>query len=317
MPLPERPIACIFLLKPDQLQPEIACSPKRQKALLSAILIVGLLSSGAIIFLSLPPDKSLDEVAILVLPLRQLYRVMLWTSAGASTHLPFITGTQTWTVYELPTDLVRLDAATISVDTDPKGMLKLGHSKDHRPDSPQFKVMMASLDPFALPFATLIVAGNSADDPLYLPAIAQVRKSIEKKGLLYVGDCKMSSLQTRHGIASGEDFYLSPLSAVQMLPEQLAIRFQPVLEGKRKLQEIWRTDSNGERILIAEGDEWVETCEQGDFRWQERRHLIRSVAFRRSASHALDYHLSAACQEIRKLGDHGKGKRPPRTPEAF
>lgn len=224
---------------------------------------------------------------------------------------------RTLTVYELPTDLVRLDATTITVDTDPRGLMMIGHSKDHRPDAPQVKVMMASLDPLAMPLVTQIVAGNSADDPLYLPAVEQVRASLQKRGLLYVGDCKMASLQTRRGIAAGEDFYLCPLSAVQMPAEQLESRFQPVLEGEQELLPILRPDQNGEMKLIAEGFEWVETQEQDGFCWQERRLLIRSVTYRNAASHSLDNHLSQACQQIRKLGDHGKGKRPPAHPEAF
>lgn len=224
---------------------------------------------------------------------------------------------QTITVFELPTDLVRLDATTITVDTDPRGLLKIGHSKDHRPDAPQVKLMMASLDPLAMPLVTQIVAGNSADDPLYLPAVEQVRSSLKKTGLLYVGDCKMASLQTRKGIAAGGDFYLCPLSAVQMPQEQLKSRFQPVLEGEQELLPIYRPDQHGEMKLIAEGFEWVENQQQDGFSWQERRLLIRSVAYRDVASRSLDNHLSKACQEIRKLGDRGKGKRPPSNPEAL
>lgn len=224
---------------------------------------------------------------------------------------------QTITVFELPTNLVRLDATTVPVDTDPRGLLKRGHSKDHRPDAPQVKIMMASLDPLAMPLVTQIVAGNSADDPLYLPAVEAVRASLNKRGLLYVGDCKMASLQTRKGIAAGDDFYLCPLSAVQMPPEQLACRFQAVLEGEQQLHGIWRPDQNGERKLLAEGFEWVQTQQQDGFCWSERFLLIRSVAYREAASRSLDTHLSKACQEIRKLGDCGKGKRPPRDPEAF
>ena len=98
---------------------------------------------------------------------------------------------QTITVFELPTDLVRLDATTITVDTDPRGLLRMGHSKDHRPDAPQVKVMMASLDPLAMPLVTQVVAGNSADDPLYLPAVEAVRASIKK-------DRKSTRLNSSH-----------------------------------------------------------------------------------------------------------------------
>jgi amphi-Trp domain-containing protein len=41
------------------------------------------------------------------------------------------------------------------------------------------------------------VAGNTADDPLYVPAVDRVLQIIEGIGLLFVGDCKMSALDTR------------------------------------------------------------------------------------------------------------------------
>src|SRR6266699_3458198 len=58
-------------------------------------------------------------------------------------------------VYDLGADCVRLDATTASsygaVTED--GLLQLGHSKDHRPDLPQLKVMLATLDPLGMPIA--------------------------------------------------------------------------------------------------------------------------------------------------------------------
>ena len=53
----------------------------------------------------------------------------------------------------------------------PEGLFQLGHSKDHRPDLPQVKIAMAVLDPLGLPLTTTVVAGQTADDPLYLPEI--------------------------------------------------------------------------------------------------------------------------------------------------
>ena len=41
------------------------------------------------------------------------------------------------------------------------------------------------------------VSGETADDPLYVPAIKQVRDSLDVSGLLYVGDSKMAALATR------------------------------------------------------------------------------------------------------------------------
>ena len=71
------------------------------------------------------------------------------------------------------------------------GLFQLGNSKDHRPDFPHLKVMQAALDPLGMPLATLVASGETADDPLYIPAIRQVRAGLGRPGLLYVGDCKL------------------------------------------------------------------------------------------------------------------------------
>lgn len=47
----------------------------------------------------------------------------------------------------------------------------MGHSKDHRPDLAQVKIMLATLDPLGWTEATQVVEGNKADDPLYEPII--------------------------------------------------------------------------------------------------------------------------------------------------
>jgi transposase len=75
--------------------------------------------------------------------------------------------------YSLPTERVRLDSTSVTVyhDTrDPQSLLQRGHSKDHRPDLPQFKAMLASLDPLGMPLCAQMIAGNRADDGLYVPA---------------------------------------------------------------------------------------------------------------------------------------------------
>ena len=42
---------------------------------------------------------------------------------------------------------------------------------------PFLKVPIAALDPLGLPLVTTVVAGNTADDPLYVPVIARVQQS--------------------------------------------------------------------------------------------------------------------------------------------
>ncbi|MEM7127674.1 MAG: DUF4277 domain-containing protein [Chloroflexota bacterium] len=81
-------------------------------------------------------------------------------------------------VYDLSVEHIRLDTTTVSGhwQVTESGLFQYGHSKDHRPDLPQLKVMLASLDPLGMPLATQVVSGNRADDPFYLLAIAEVQK---------------------------------------------------------------------------------------------------------------------------------------------
>jgi transposase len=214
-------------------------------------------------------------------------------------------------VYALPTKVVRLDATTVSLDTDADGLFQLGHSKDHRPDLPQVKMMLATLDPLALPLCTQIVAGNSADDPLYLPAVRAVKKSLDKQGLLFVGDCKMAARDTRAEIASGQDFYLCPLSLLQMPPEEIAAYLQPVLEERQALFRVERSHADGQIELLATGYEWRQPQEAEGFCWQERRLLVRSLAYAQAAERGLDSRLASAQQAILQLCLRGKGRQPP------
>jgi len=123
-------------------------------------------------------------------------------------------GQQSMQVYELIPERVHVDSTSASLYHTPEGksMVEYGHSKDHRPDLAQFKVMMSSLAPMGLPLATLVVPGNQADDSLYLPVIQQSRRVLQRRGLLYIGDSKMEALTIRAAIAAGSDFYLTPLS---------------------------------------------------------------------------------------------------------
>src|SRR3954452_17438485 len=121
-------------------------------------------------------------------------------------------------VYQLPTDLVRLDATTANSYAEvlsAQGLLQFGHTKDD-PDRPQLKIAAGVLDPLGLPLATAGVPGNVEDDPLYVPAIQAVRQSLGVGGRTYVGDCKMAALATRAFVAAGADLYLCPLSENQI-----------------------------------------------------------------------------------------------------
>jgi transposase len=115
-------------------------------------------------------------------------------------------------VYELPQDVIRCDATTVSGDHEVTegGLLQFGQSKDD-PSRPQIKVMMGSLDPLGMPLSTDVLSGERADDGLDIPVIDRIRAGLSTSGLLFVGDCKMSALDTRAHIVGHQHVYLSPL----------------------------------------------------------------------------------------------------------
>ena len=217
-------------------------------------------------------------------------------------------------VYDLRADCVRLDSTTASsygvVSED--GLLQLGHSKDHRPDLGQLKVMLATLDPLGLPLATEVLSGQRADDPLYLPAIARVRACLKRVGLLYVGDVKMGALGTRASIQAAGDFYLCPLSALQVSAERLAQQVAALRESSQPLLTVERTGADGQTHCIAQGYEDSEVItaqlEGVSYTWTERRLLVRSEAAARAAETALRTRLGQAQAALSELTVRRQGK---------
>lgn len=219
-------------------------------------------------------------------------------------------------VYDLRPSRVRVDTTTSSGywNVTEDGLFQFGHSKDHRPDLPQLKVLLATLDPLGMPLAMDVLSGERADDRLYLPAIARVRSSLETRGLLYVGDCKMSSLTTRAGVAFHRDFYLCPLSALQAPPDVIAGYVVAVRRGEQALVPIERSLPDGSTQLLAEGFELSETLtavydETWPVRWTERRLVVRSLQQAKAAEAALRKRLAQAQQELAALPLVRRGKR--------
>jgi transposase len=137
---------------------------------------------------------------------------------------------RTQRVYNLERKCVWLDStkATGYWEVTEDSLFQFGHSKDHRPDQPQVKVMLSTLDPLGMPVVVQVVSGEKEDDPLYIPAIAKVRRGLEQSGLLYLGDCKIMALETRACVEAGKDYYLGPFSKVQIPDDLLEAYLQPV-----------------------------------------------------------------------------------------
>jgi len=193
------------------------------------------------------------------------------------------------------------------------GLFQFGHSKDARPDLPQVKVMQAVLDPLGMPVATDVVSGERADDPLYVPCIARVRASLGRRGLLYVGDCKMAARETRAFIAAPGDFYLCPLPQVQLAEGELEAALEAVWSGERTLSPVVRERPDGTSELIAEGYEYPVPMNQavgGEVQhWIERRLLVRSVQHAHAAEAALRARVAKAMAQIEALNQRGRGKK--------
>jgi len=218
-------------------------------------------------------------------------------------------------VYALQPGLVRLDSTTASGHwtVTEEGLFQFGHSKDHRPDLPQVKVMVAALDPMGAPLAVQVMSGERADDPLYVPAIQQVSRSLQEHGLLYVGDCKMAALDTRAFVQAQGDYYLCPLSKNQMPDEALEKLLKPVWDQEQPVSEIYRDNEDGQREKIAEGYEvTVSLTGPVDGRsvaWDERRLVIRSLSQAQATEAALRTRLDKALTELAALNERKKGKK--------
>ena len=206
-------------------------------------------------------------------------------------------------IYELTDKTIRLDSTTANSYCNPEGMFQFGHSKD-RSDLPQIKIMMSSIDPLGMPLTTAIVEGNKADDPLYIPTIKQVRTSLGRKGLLYVGDCKMGALETRAFIAKGGDFYLCPLPATQVLEIEPSTQTQCIERGKEII-------ATGYEVEKEKGT----TLDGKPFKWKERQLIVRSFQYAKASEHGLKSRLEKATEELLELNKRGKGKRFPKTPD--
>jgi transposase len=226
-------------------------------------------------------------------------------------------------VYDLSTERVHVDSTSASayaVVTE-GGLFQFGHSKDDRPDLPQVKVMQAVLDPLGMPLATDVVSGERADDPLYVPCIERVQASVGRHGLLYVGDCKMASRETRARIAAAGDFYLCPLPQVQLDEGEFDAALEAVCKGDHTLSSVVREGPKGQPELIAEGYEYpVAMSQKVDGKvqsWSERRLVIRSVRHAQAAEAALRARVAKALAQIEALNQRGRGKKRFETVSAF
>ena len=249
-----------------------------------------------------PAEFSDDRLGIL---LRRLQQLDDWDALEADLWHG------TCDVYELPLERVRLDSTTTYGyhAIAPDGLMQLGHSKDHRPDLPQLKIMAAAAEPGGHLLASDFYPGQTADDPLYLPMTRRVRILLGRAGLLYVGDCKMTALATRAELVAEGDYYLMPLPMTGDTQNQFEGWLDQLASGKVKTQELW-----DDREFLGHAWEFTRVLHakvaDKPIAWKERVQLLRSPALTQRKQNNLEARLRRAEQAVRAVTPPvGPGKK--------
>lgn len=213
-------------------------------------------------------------------------------------------------VYDLPQETVRVDATTVSGyrEGGEGSLWQFGHSKDN-PNLRQIKMMMSVLDPLGFPTALQLVPGQHADDGLYIPILEQTFRYLQRKGLLVVGDCKMSATAIRAFIQAAGDYYLTPLSQVGEVASQMPAWIKAGVAKGEDLSKVQISDEEG-TYEIARGYEVKRFCTHEEQTWEERVLIVRSVAFAEAQEHYLEKRLTKARAALVALTPPiGQGKR--------
>ena len=251
-------------------------------------------------------DFTDDRLAIV---LRHLSKPKCWQAIECELNQ------RTIRVYDLEQEHVRLDMTTVSGHhgESEDGLFQFGKSKDD-PSLRQVKVTQATLDPLGLPLVTEVVAGQTADDGLYIPAVDRVVQTIHKLGLLFVGDCKLSALATRAHIHNRQHYYLSPLARVGNNPQDMDTWIQEARAHQADWLPVEDLDARGKKVLIAHGYETQRrvTAEvQGKtLEWDERVLVVHSESYARTLQRGLEQRLARATAELLALTPPpARGKR--------
>jgi transposase len=221
-------------------------------------------------------------------------------------------------VYELPHDTIRLDSTSVSVYSpvgEDNDLIQRGHSKDHRPDLGQFKVMLSSLDPLGMPLNCAVVSGQQADDGLYGPIYDQTVQTLGRRDVLVVGDSKMAALATRGHIVKGGSAYLCsyrPAGNSSTLTDWT----EQALGRRTAWQVVTEVDpTTGEIQTVAVIDEWIRSQVWPDpltaetTEWPERVLVVRSeqmhLGLIQKAQERLA-RLSQALDQLRRAPGRGR-----------
>ncbi len=231
-------------------------------------------------------------------------------------------GTRLIRVYDLKTDVLRLDATVGTVHHNPAEhrLFQVGKAKSGQYET-QFKLMLASLDPLGLPMVVDVKPGNRADDPLYVPSYQRAKKVLGRNGVLVVGDSKMSALTSRGTMVAGQDYYLTPLADQKDEPDLLTTLLQPWRGREAEATPIFLPEDlpvDGNQPdpdkVIAYGftvsRQRSTTVAGQEVTWEERLLVVRSLSYLKTMQASLKERLTKAEEALCDLTPpRQRGKR--------
>jgi transposase len=203
-------------------------------------------------------------------------------------------------------------------------LMQRGHSKDHRPDLAQLKLMTVAFHPHGHLAVTEVLSGQTADDGLYLPIIGRARGMIGHPGVLYSGDAKMAALRTRAEIARAGDYYLTIAPVTGETAKTLPDWIEMAVSGQQPTVEL--INEAGQKIGC--GYECSRECRielpigpggaLTAFSWRERVLVLRSESLLKAQAAGLAKRLSSGIRELKALTpDPGRGRRQYRDAESL
>ena len=130
--------------------------------------------------------------------------------------------TAAYRVYDLPTEVIRCDATTVSAchEVVDGGLVQFGHSKDD-PSRPQIKLMTASLDPLGCLWPPMCSRVSKPTMACTSRSSTRVLRGSGSRGCWWSGDCKMSALDIRTYLGRPRQYYLSPLPLTGATAKQM------------------------------------------------------------------------------------------------
>ena len=210
-------------------------------------------------------------------------------------------------------NIIRSDSFNAPQYRESGELYRFGYSKQRRSDQPFCKVMMAAIDPLAVPLAVDVVKGSGPDVDHYLPLINKLQLIMERGGNLYVADSQLGSMPNRTAIHLAGDYYLCPLSKKQVSMDQLSDYLDEIKIGFDQLPNLFtepeskRKPAYFHQLVARVKDEKTGT------EWMERRILVYSPDYAKGLMKSFNGRLNEAQEKIQNLVIFKRGRRNPKT----